>query len=59
VPRYRYTETTNIAWAEGHANSVEKGGLNWCRDMYIGYSIGGEDWNWMLSPGGVCAAYVT
>ncbi len=58
MPRYRYTESANIAWADGHAKSVKKGALNWCRDIYTGYSIGGEDWSWMFTPGGVCANFV-
>ena len=41
-----------------YSKSVKKGALNWCRDIYTGYSIGGEDWSWMFTPGGVCANFV-
>jgi prepilin-type N-terminal cleavage/methylation domain-containing protein/prepilin-type processing-associated H-X9-DG protein len=58
MPRYRYTESANVAWADGHAKAVKKGALNWCKDVYTGFSIGGEDWSWMFTPGGVCSAYV-
>ncbi|MBN9503218.1 MAG: prepilin-type N-terminal cleavage/methylation domain-containing protein [Armatimonadetes bacterium] len=58
MPRYRYTESANIAWADGHAKTMKKGALNWCRDIYTGFSINGEDWSWMFTPGGICAAYV-
>ncbi len=57
MPRYRYTLQANVAWADGHAKNVRKGALNWCRDIYTGSSIGGEDWSWMFTPGGVCAQW--
>jgi len=58
MTRYRYNQSANVAWADGHAKSVKKGTLNWCKDVYAGFSIGGEDWSWMFTPGGICAAYV-
>jgi len=58
MPRYRYTQGANLAWADGHAKYAKKGSVNWCRDIYTGFSIGGEDWSWMFTPGGVCAAFV-
>ncbi|MDX2066297.1 MAG: prepilin-type N-terminal cleavage/methylation domain-containing protein [Fimbriimonadaceae bacterium] len=58
MPRYRYTESANVAWADGHSKAVRKGALNWCRDINTGFSINGEDWSWMFTPGGVCAEFV-
>jgi prepilin-type N-terminal cleavage/methylation domain-containing protein/prepilin-type processing-associated H-X9-DG protein len=55
MPRYRYTQSANVAWADSHAKAVRKGAMNWCRDIYTGFPAGTENWDWMFTPGGVCA----
>lgn len=63
LPRYRYTESANFVWCDGHAKSVKKYGLNWCTMVYAGFShvppgLGDQNYDWMWSPGwGPCERY--
>ncbi|MCU0315545.1 MAG: DUF1559 domain-containing protein [Fimbriimonadaceae bacterium] len=62
MPRYRYTDTANVTWADGHAKNVKKGALNWCRDIYPGWShfpqgSPDSDWSWMFTAGNPCAGF--
>ncbi|RYG37518.1 prepilin-type N-terminal cleavage/methylation domain-containing protein [bacterium] len=65
MPRYRYTESANVLWADSHAKSVKKGALNWCKNIHTpGFtdrpgSAGGEaNRDWMTGPGMPCEAYL-
>jgi len=57
MPRYRYTLQANAVWADGHAKSVRKFALNWCTQVYPGFSHFpyGDSWTWMFAPGNPCA----
>lgn len=58
MPRYRYTQNANVTWADGHAKNVKKFSLNWCTQVYPGFSHnppGGDSWSWMFQPGLPCA----
>lgn len=59
IPRYRYTQGLNGAYADGHAKFIKKGNFNWCRDMYIKNlpSDRGDNWEWLFDPGQPCAAF--
>ena len=63
VARYRYNNTANVTWADGHAKAVKKGALNWCTMIYAGFShvppgLGDQNYDWMWSPGwGPCEKY--
>jgi len=54
--RYRYNESANIGWADGHVSSLKKGALNWCRHLYTpGFSsVGGQNDDWLWTPGNAC-----
>ena len=34
-PRYRHTGTTNILWLDGHVKAVQRGRLDWYRDIFL------------------------
>ncbi len=59
MPRYRYTDGLNNAYADGHAKFIKKGALHWCKYVYVkGFSSDrGELWDWMFDPGQPCAAF--
>jgi prepilin-type N-terminal cleavage/methylation domain-containing protein/prepilin-type processing-associated H-X9-DG protein len=63
LPRYRYNQTANVVWADGHAKGVKKYALNWCTMVYAGFSHvppgrGDQNYDWMWSPGwGPCERY--
>ena len=62
MPRYRFNDTANVAWADGHVKNVKKHALNWCRDIYPGWShfppgAPDSDWSWMFQPGQPCAGF--
>lgn len=63
MPRYRYTESANIVWADGHAKSVKKYALNWCTQVYAGFSHvppgrGDQNYDWLWSAGwGPCVNF--
>ncbi|RYG34723.1 prepilin-type N-terminal cleavage/methylation domain-containing protein [bacterium] len=62
LPRFRYTKSANIAWADGHAKAKRKGALSWCSDMFVRGGIvdpydGGFDNSWAFSAGNSCAGY--
>ncbi len=45
VPRYRQSgRGTIVAWADGHASSVTKGRMNWCRSIHIAGMDPGQEW---------------
>lgn len=54
--RYRYTDSANMAWADGHAKATKKGALNWCKNLYIpGHSsVGGSTDDWVWDQGNAC-----
>jgi prepilin-type N-terminal cleavage/methylation domain-containing protein/prepilin-type processing-associated H-X9-DG protein len=55
LPRYRYTNNANIAWGDGHAKSVTKGGLDWCRNIYTnGFNDSGSNDDWLWTQGNAC-----
>jgi len=35
LPRFRYTNSANIAWADSHAKSKKRGTFGWCSDAYV------------------------
>ena len=59
MPRYRYTQGLNNAFADGHAKFVKKGAFNWCSMMYVkGFATDrGESWEWIFDPGQPCAPF--
>ena len=64
LPRFRYTESANVVWADGHAKSKKKGSLSWCTDMYVQgsnvnpYGGGGVyDDGYAFDAGQACAGY--
>ncbi len=63
MPRFRYTNSANVAWADGHAKSKKKGALSWCSDMFAkgGFvdPYGGTtfDDSYEFNAGQVCAGY--
>lgn len=54
MPRYRYNNTANFGFADGHAKSITKGNLNWCRNVYVPGVSGDNDW---AVGAGLCNAY--
>jgi prepilin-type N-terminal cleavage/methylation domain-containing protein/prepilin-type processing-associated H-X9-DG protein len=62
MPRYRYTETANMVYADGHAKNTKKYGLNWCTQVYPGFThfpAYSPDYrvDWLYTPGNACAGY--
>lgn len=59
MPRYRYTQGMNNAYADGHGKYTKKGALNWCKYVYVkGVAMDrGEQWEWIFDPGQPCAAF--
>jgi prepilin-type processing-associated H-X9-DG protein len=60
VPRYRYTEGANVAYADGHGKYVKKGALNWCLNIYlpeVGTDGQGYPASGFFDPGGFCSRY--
>ncbi len=63
LPRFRYAQSANVAWADGHAKAKKKGALSWCTDMYVRgghvdpYDTGRWDNSWAFDPGNSCAGY--
>jgi len=57
MPRYRYTGTTPVAYADGHVKAVKKGGFNWCRSIHIPGVVAtdGSD-DWLFGDGSGCPA---
>jgi len=60
MPRYRYSQSANVVFADGHVKNVKKGTLNWCTQVYPGWShfpvnAPQGDWNFLFAPGGPCA----
>ncbi len=55
LPRYRYSESANITWADGHTKSVKKGGIDYCKNIFThGFnSFGGSD-DWLMDAGNAC-----
>jgi len=49
MPRYRHTETANIAFADGHVKGIKKGALDWCQYLH---ADGNEDWMYDSWNGG-------
>jgi prepilin-type processing-associated H-X9-DG protein len=49
LPRYRHTNSANMAFADGHAKAMMKGRLNYCKNvlfpgMIKWYDSGPQDW---------------
>ena len=63
MPRYRYTESANLVYADSHAKSQKKNSLNWCTQVYAGFSHvppdanGDKNYDWLYTPGQACAPY--
>jgi len=62
LPRFRYTGSVNVAWADGHAKSKKKGGLSWCNDMFVSGSnvnpySGDRSDSYEFNAGNICAGY--
>ncbi|RYG87947.1 prepilin-type N-terminal cleavage/methylation domain-containing protein [bacterium] len=64
LPRFRYNDSANVVWADGHAKSKKKGGMSWCTDMYVpGANVdpySGSttyDDGYAFGAGQVCAGY--
>lgn len=54
--RYRYSESANIGWVDGHMKAIKKGTLNWCKNIYTnGFSsVGGQNDDWVWDAGNAC-----
>jgi len=54
--RYRYNESANVGWVDGHMKAIKRGSLNWCRNLYTpGFSsVGGKNDDWLWDPGNAC-----
>jgi prepilin-type N-terminal cleavage/methylation domain-containing protein/prepilin-type processing-associated H-X9-DG protein len=62
MPRYRYTESANMAYADGHAKNTRKYALNWCTQIYPGFThfpaySGDYHVDWLYTPGNACEGY--
>lgn len=59
APRYRYTESLNAPYADGHAKNVRKGAFNWCQHVYVKdlATDWGENWSWLFDVGQPCAQF--
>jgi prepilin-type N-terminal cleavage/methylation domain-containing protein/prepilin-type processing-associated H-X9-DG protein len=59
MPRYRYTEGLNAAFADGHGKFSKKGSFNWCKYVYVkGLTHNWNDnWDWLFDPGSYCSAF--
>ncbi|HVL38016.1 MAG TPA: prepilin-type N-terminal cleavage/methylation domain-containing protein [Fimbriimonadaceae bacterium] len=59
MPRYRYTQGLNSAFADGHGKFIKKGAYNWCKYVYVKGHVTdwGDNWDWLFSPGQPCAAH--
>lgn len=52
-PRYRHNGVANMVFADGHVKAMNKGRLNWCKNIYVkGYTTSwkNEDLSWMFDP---------
>ncbi|AIE84822.1 type II secretion system protein [Fimbriimonas ginsengisoli] len=64
MPRYRYTESANMVWCDGHAKAVKKGTLNWCKNIYTpGFTerpaqSSDASYDWIVGPGQPCEPYL-
>jgi len=53
VPRFRYGGPASpVAFADGHAKHIQKGGLNWCKYIHIGGMDPGQEW--LFDAGNPC-----
>jgi len=45
-PRYRHTGTTNVSFFDGHVKAIHRGGINWCKNVYlpVGYVTQWTSW---------------
>ena len=60
MPRYRHNGVANFAFADGHAKSINKGRLNWCRNIYfpgVRSTWDGGDPSWLFGAGNACANF--
>ncbi|MBS1707284.1 MAG: prepilin-type N-terminal cleavage/methylation domain-containing protein [Armatimonadetes bacterium] len=64
MPRYRYTESANVGWVDGHAKNIKKGAFNWCKYVYTpGFSerpsaSSDANYDWIVGPGQPCEPYL-
>lgn len=63
LPRFRFNETLNATYADGHAKGKRKGQLSWCKDMFVQgsivdpYNMTQPDDAYAFGAGQVCAGY--
>ncbi len=59
-PRYRHNGTANFIFADGHAKSVPKGRLNWCKNIYFSgmkHQWDATSLDWAFDDPAVCKNY--
>ena len=59
MPRYRHSGTSNMIFTDGHAKSIPKGRLNWCKNIYVHGQVqwDGGSFAWIFQPGQPCAGF--
>lgn len=61
MPRFRYSESANVAFADGHAKAMKKGTINWCVNLYVpGRSMWSGEAGWydsFFNAGEPCEAF--
>lgn len=65
LPRYRFNNSANVAYADGHVASRVKGSIGWCKDMFVANSNvdpatptpADIDDSWAFNTGQVCQGY--
>ena len=52
--RYRHAgRATTVAWVDGHASTLIKGRMNWCRNLHVEGMD--PDQGWLYDPGNPCS----
>lgn len=65
MPRFRFSEGANVAYADGHAKFAKSAAFNWCTMMYVegrydainDGALQQNDDKWMFDPGNSCAPF--
>ena len=64
MPRYRYSNSTNAVFGDGHAKSIKKYGLNWCTNIWVGRDArpssapDNTPRDFLFTPGGPCGSFI-